>query len=140
MRATALAALTAIAVFALAACSPPVSDLEPGDCFLWSDLGEEVDTVPTIPCADPHDGEVYAIFDLDLAEFDQAAIDAASTARCETEYEEYVGIAYWDSEYYYLSFTPTEEGWRNESQRQVICFIWPGEGLTVEGSLKGTRD
>ncbi len=141
MRAIAAVVAGSTMALALAACAgPPVSDLKVGDCFVQAALASEVDSVPTVPCTDPHDAEVYAIIPLDNAEFDQDVIDTAATDGCEAQYEGYLGIPYWDSQYLFLSLTPTEDGWRTEATHNVICFVWPGEGVQLYDTVKGSRD
>jgi hypothetical protein len=41
-----------------------VQTLRPGDCVNGLDENSATTSLPTVPCTEPHDGEVYAVFDL----------------------------------------------------------------------------
>lgn len=91
-----------------------VYDLEVGDCIVPPDTtseGEGVATVDSVDCSEPHDGEVTAVFDLD--------IDA----------DEYPG----EEQVYGLALDgcpdklstvlyPSEESW-GEGDREAVCIL-----------------
>lgn len=41
-----------------------LNDLRPGDCFEELAEDERAYSVPAVPCAEPHMGEVFAVFDV----------------------------------------------------------------------------
>lgn len=105
-----------------------------GDCF-DEPSADEVYNLTAIPCAQPHDNEVYHLFDLEGGAFPgDAAIDESGTAGCLEAFEEFIGVAYDDSEIYFSYFVPTEDSWR-DGDREVICYALQ-DGQTTTGTLK----
>ncbi len=110
-----------------------------GDCFNDpSDGAEQISDVAAVPCADPHDNEVYFKFNLADGPFPgDDAIDAEVEAECIPAFEAYVGASYDTSEVYVFPVTPTQESWDTADDREVVCALYvPDEKLT--GSLKGS--
>ena len=131
-----IGALVVVAL-ALSACgSASVFELEVGDCFDDPTTGAEVSSVDAVDCAEPHDNEVYALYDYDGDTYPgESEMSAAADEGCEARFEEYVGIAYLDSALYYTHLTPTQESW-DSGDREVVCVLYePGEKLT--GSMEG---
>ena len=62
-----------------------------GDCF--DDPQEtEFEDVAGVPCFEPHDNEVYAVFDVSFNEFPgQAAMSDAATEACLKRFRKFVG-------------------------------------------------
>lgn len=108
-----------------------------GDCLNVSELGTEVETVPTVPCDQPHEAEVYAATDLPDGDFpgDDAVLTAADEF-CLPEFEAFVGMAYDDSELYYMPFTPTQGSWDGMNDREILCLVEDPSGEAT-GSLQG---
>lgn len=93
--------------------------------------------MPAVPCAEPHDNEVYHSFLMPDGEFPgQAAIDAAVEETCLNEFESFVGMAYDVSTLDIFPLTPTEQGWDELADREIICTVYDPAGQT-SGSLKG---
>lgn len=113
-----------------------VFSLRLGDCFNDT-TDEEISDVPAVPCAEPHDNEVYHSFLMPDGEFPgQAAIDAAVEETCLNEFESFVGMAYDVSTLDIFPLTPTEQGWDELADREIICTVYDPAGQT-SGSLKG---
>lgn len=112
-----------------------VFTLQVGDCLNDSTAAETVETIPTVPCDEPHDSEIYAsiimegdVFpgeDATIAEADQACFDA---------FAGFVGIEYADSLYYYSYYFPTEGSWAG-GDREILCTIYDEAGQ-ITGSLQ----
>jgi hypothetical protein len=118
-----------------------VFDIEVGDCWNDPEAGSdtETQTVPVVPCDQPHDNEVYHLFDLTLDEYDSAAIEEEGSPICESTFEEYVGSDYDTSLLYYSAFTPTAESWE-AGDREVICYLYDGtNNEPLEGSMEGAE-
>ncbi|MCS5715100.1 septum formation family protein [Herbiconiux sp. CPCC 205716] len=110
--------------------------LSVGECLNDTD-GTEVSEVPLVDCADEHDFEVYADFELTGDEFPGTdAINTQADEQCLTEFESFVGISYDDSTLGYTYFTPTEGSWTDGDDRLVSCLIGDPNGK-VAGTLKG---
>jgi hypothetical protein len=119
-----------------------IFQIEVGDCFIGADMATsladtEVSEVPTVDCAEEHDSEVYHIEVLPEGDFPgTASIEASATEVCESKFEEFVGISYLESEIYYSTFTPLEEGWNTIDDREIVCYLVTN-GEMVTGSLAG---
>lgn len=114
--------------------------IEVGDCVneaLLSGGGDETDSIPVVPCDEPHDSEVYAAFDVDYAEFpgvDQLQADGEE--RCLAEFEPFIGVPYDQSAIYFSSYYPTEGSWNELDDREILCIAFL-DGEQATGSLAG---
>ncbi|WP_183096070.1 septum formation family protein [Nocardioides stalactiti] len=103
--------------------------------------GDEVTvraTVTLLPCKEPHDLEVFKVFQLPEGDFPgQKAIDRA-TARCFPAFTEFVGVGYAQSELEIYFYFPTKRSWDLIGDRAISCLA----GLPdkkVRGSLEDTE-
>lgn len=128
-------------VFAASACvaaTTHVSSLQPGECF--DDPGEptgEVTEIASVDCGEPHDNEVYALFDVeggDLPGDDEVATSARNG--CIGRFEDYVGVAYADAELFATWLYPSAASWE-DGDREVICVLFD-EDRQLEGAQQGT--
>lgn len=148
----ALAAIVSVALVGLSACSDAERDadtdeivgagtesafsLRVGDCFN-DPSGDDVADVEALPCSEPHDNEVYHLFDLPDGDFPgEDAVMGLADEGCAAEFDGFVGAAYADSELDFYHLTPTNDTWNQMSDREVVCLIWDPAGPTT-GSLKG---
>jgi len=116
------------------AADADVLALRVGDCLVMSDVAEGlVDSVPTVPCSDPHDGEVYAEKVL-AGDALPADADDQADEFCVTEFESFVGLPYADSVLSMAVLRPTEDSW-DAGDRTVQCIVHAVEDVT--GSLAG---
>ena len=106
-----------------------VLSLSVGDCL--SDLsGSMFATLPVVPCSEPHEGEVYALFDVSLDGItypgEDAIIDEAEQG-CDSRLQNYAPSAYRDSgvEIFYLY--PSEDTW-SFGDREVVCITYYPDG------------
>jgi hypothetical protein len=147
-----LALLTAgVAGFALAGCSllgnvpgtqtdegtvTDVFAMKVGDCLNDASAGDEVSSVPIVPCSEPHDSEAYHAFDLpgDVHPGDEAVKQAAGEG-CVPAFEKFVGIAYPESNLDFAFYFPTTGTW-DQGDREILCIVYDPAGK-VSGSLKG---
>jgi Septum formation len=112
-----------------------------GDCFddgsTFSD--EEVSDVPGVPCAKPHDNEVYAVFDVQTSSFPGDRIAEMAHDGCEQRFEAFVGRDYDSSSLDIATLYPSEESWRRQNDREVVCAVYDMDAKKLTGSVKGTR-
>ena len=108
-----------------------------GDCLESMDWGQEgFSTVPVIPCAEPHESEIYAAVDLEDGGYPgDDAVATQADEYCYGEFQGFVGIAWEDSAFDYGYLSPSQESW-DQGDREVLCMIMDPEGLTT-GSLAG---
>lgn len=130
--------LTLVLAVGCTSSSTDVFSLEVGDCFQDPDSAtEEVRAVQAVDCDEPHDNEVYAVFDLPDGDFPGAdAIAEASLEGCLDRFEQYVGTAYPASELYATWLYPTETSW-GEDDREVVCVLF-AQDEQLEGSMEGS--
>jgi hypothetical protein len=110
--------------------------IEVGDCFNETS-GDVVSDIPTVPCTDAHDYEVYAEFDIDLAVFpgDDEVFRLADEG-CLAPFASYVGLDFASSALDYTSYVPTEDGWNGYDDRAVSCVLFDPAG-ELTGSMAG---
>ncbi len=117
-----------------------------GDCFDDSqevlDAGADVvefQDLAGLPCSEPHDNEVYAVFDLYLERFRGAsALYDMASDECLERFESFVGMSYAESilDIFYLA--PTAESWSQGNDREISCAIFHLEGEKLTGSMSGS--
>jgi hypothetical protein len=111
-----------------------------GDCFDDGQLSaeaSEVQEVDAIPCDQPHDNEVYAIFELPDGDYPgEEAVVEQSGEGCDERFAEFTGTAYQDSQLEITQLFPTEDSWNTLDDREVVCAVYDPSG-PVEGSLQG---
>jgi hypothetical protein len=111
-----------------------VGDLKVGECFDLSEATGQVTAVAIVECANPHDAEVFASFEVALDSFDADTVAATADDQCLAAIEPYVGYPYAAADFYYRAFTPGADAWK-KGARTVVCFVVPNEG-TLTGSVK----
>lgn len=108
-----------------------------GDCLDLSDssMSNEVSSLPTVPCSDEHDSEVYAETTLDGEEY-PADLDDQAGQYCYDQFASFVGKAYEESSLDFQYLTPTQDGWEQGNDRSVQCILLSPEPVTA--SLAGS--
>jgi hypothetical protein len=98
-------------------------ELAVGDCLRSIDEGEAM-SVPLVPCAEPHDGEVYDSFALPDGDYpgDETVATAAETG-CIDRFQAFVGVPYEDSVLEVFYYNPTRRSWTLADDREVLCVI-----------------
>lgn len=122
-----------------------VFNLVVGDCITDTDMaGTELQTVPTVPCSQPHTFEVYHDFEITTAEFpgqdSEELMNLVSAGCLEDSFTDFVGLDYNSSSLGVMYLSPTQGSWDN-GDRLVTCMIYEGDGsgnLTT-GSLEGAN-
>jgi len=115
--------------------STDVFSLQVGDCLNDAEVGETVDTIATVPCAEPHDSEIYASIMIDGDTFPGSdAIAVEADAACLAAFADFAGVEWADSKYFYTYYLPTEGSWAG-GDREVLCTIYDEAGQ-VTGSLQ----
>jgi hypothetical protein len=106
-----------------------------GDCFNDEGDSSEVTDLPAVPCSEPHDNEIYHLFDLPGDEF-PTDIDAQSDAGCLAQFAAFIGVEYdVSTEIDYFPIQPTADTW-STGDREVICSVYDMAAQTT-GTLAG---
>ncbi len=149
-----LRALFIVCLFAITACggaqrdeagsiieagSEDVFALQVGDCFDDPSEFGEIASVDALPCAEPHDNEIYHTFDLPDGDFPgDAAIDEAAFGQCLPAFETYVGTA-WESSSLDISYlSPTLDSWKS-GDREIACLLYDVNLAKLTGSMEGAE-
>jgi hypothetical protein len=116
----------------------PIAEVRVGDCFDLKDKqAEEVDEVDAKMCTEPHQFEMMFVGDMPDGVFpDDAAIGDYLVANCLPAFDQYVGLAYDDSGYDFIPFTPTEDGW-NSGNHGMRCALYDPLDDELTTSLRG---
>lgn len=110
--------------------------LQVGDCLNDATAAGEVTSVPTVPCDEPHDSEVYATFALGESDYlGEELVVGKAESLCLPAFEEFVGEPYLESRFDFAYYYPTEASWAS-GDREVLCVIYDPAG-PVSGSLRG---
>ena len=117
--------------------SADVFNLHVGDCFDDDSLSSGISEVPAVPCADPHDNEIYFIYDMPNGDYPgESEVEASADQGCAAEFEAFVGAAYETSAIDYWALYPSEDTWNQIADREVICSVYDTAGQ-VSGTLQG---
>ena len=116
--------------------------MQVGDCFNDTEAlqsEDEISSVPATPCSEPHDNEVFAIYDVDLAEFPgQELMMERANEDCVAKFEAYVGRDYQSSELEVFAMAPSAESWVMRNDREVVCGLYHLESQKLTGSMQGS--
>ncbi len=116
-------------------------ELDVGDCFNAPSSGSAmlVDQVTVVPCAEPHDFEVYHAFDLTGDAFPgDDVIEDRWISGCLDRFEPFVGIPFDQSVLDISAIFPTEETWESLDDREVVCSVTAVSGEPRSGSAAGS--
>jgi hypothetical protein len=118
-----------------------VMSLQVGDCFDDPEnLEDVVFDVAAVPCAGPHDNEVYSVQSLGAA-FDgeypgEATLSEHTYEICSgVSFDAYVGTPYADSSLEVFTFTPTEDSW-DDGDREFVCALYRIDFGKLTGSAQ----
>jgi hypothetical protein len=117
-------------------------DIRIGDCFddagVFAEGDSEVSKVPAIPCSEPHDNEVYAVFDVSLSSFpvgDEMSNIAFDS--CLERFQPFVGKDYESSSLDIATLYPSQESWDRQNDREVVCVVFDVNAKKLVGTVKG---
>ncbi|HEX6419655.1 MAG TPA: septum formation family protein, partial [Acidimicrobiales bacterium] len=114
-----------------------VFSLEVGDCMVEETPSGEVQSVPVVPCDQPHASEIFFIHMLDNASLPSSdEMEQIATDVCLREFEGFVGVPYEDSVLLVTWLEPTQESW-DAGDRELLCIAVDPEG-DATGSFAGT--
>ena len=120
--------------------------MQVGDCFNdnqdilgFGDAAGEVQNLPGLPCSEPHDNEVYAIFDVSFDSYpgEKSMLEAA-TDQCLKRFDRFVSRPYDESVLDIFPIYPTNDSWSEVDDREVICAIYHIDLKKLTGSMRGS--
>jgi len=112
-----------------------------GDCFDdgSSFEGDEVSSVAGVPCSQPHDNEVYAVFDVADERFPGEALGGIAHEGCLERFEGFVGNDYESSSLDIATLYPSSESWSEQHDREVVCAVYDVDAKKLTGTVRNTR-
>ena len=114
-----------------------------GDCFdhtgdAYSTENGEVSSLPGVPCSAPHDNEVFAVFDVNMASFPGAdEMNELVFDTCMERFEPFVGRDYESSALDIMTLYPSEDSWKQKNDREVVCAVYDMDSNKLKGTAKG---
>lgn len=144
--ATAAPGATGLAPGASGAPGAPPGMLEVGQCFDTTTFvaGQSIDPadVTVVPCADPHQHEVYAVLAHPAGKGQpypgETTLDQYADDRCVAAFEAYVGFPYDRSSLDFATVHPNAASWA-KGDRQVACTLHDADLALLTGSVKGAQ-
>ena len=123
--------------------SGAAADLRVGDCIELPSHAGEVSEVQHRPCSDPHDAEIFYLFDIpSVAAGGPRAyptddqFDGILMRQCTPAFDAYTGLEFDTAlDFDWGAFTPGSAGW-NDGDREVTCYITRVDGAKISGSMR----
>jgi len=115
-----------------------VLELEVGTCLNDVDqpLAQDLTEIPSVPCDQPHQSEVFAEVVLDDGEYPGVdEVTALAQDACMVEFEQFVGLDFAASGLNYHYYYPTASSWA-VGDRAVYCVVFE-PGVETAGTLRG---
>jgi len=119
----------------------PAAAIEVGDCF-DDQVAYDIAAIPVVPCNEPHDNEVYDLYQIERRESASYpginGVAALAQEGCLIAFQDYVGMEYQRSVLEIFPIPPSEESWEESGDREVVCAVYePGEKLTAPARGSG---
>jgi hypothetical protein len=109
-------------------------DLKPGDCLNGLAESNNITSVPAVPCTEPHDGEVFATFEITAGTWPgDAEVAKQAETGCVQRLPEYSEKAAKDEKLEIFFLHPTSASWA-QGDHEVTCVAM-GSAKTT-GSIK----
>ncbi|MBF6176271.1 DUF4190 domain-containing protein [Nocardia blacklockiae] len=115
--------------------SESVTRLREGDCIGGIEDGKRMTSVTVTPCAQPHDGEVIAQFDLPKGTFPgEPAVSQQAEDRCTTQIEQALANSpLLDQLQVSYLYPDNKKDW--DRDRGVTCLVFESTGAKLTGSV-----
>jgi hypothetical protein len=110
------------------------TDMKVGDCISELPTASEVMTLPTVDCAQPHAGEVFAVLDMPGGDYPGASTIDQWQNKCPEELVKFSPDAMVDDSVGVYVLYPTPDTW-SKGDRAITCIATLDPKRS--GSLKG---
>jgi hypothetical protein len=109
--------------------------LKVGDCIMAPEENVElIASVEGVPCAEPHDAQVFALFDVPDGSYDIDRIENEAVEGCVARFEGAIGRSLDNAKDLDGTFLkPSEESWA-ENDRVIQCLVTSADGSRLTGS------
>lgn len=107
-----------------------VFSLQVGDCLDMSAVAaaESVDSMPTVPCDEEHDAELFHEITLEGESFPTDVTDQADQG-CTAAFADFIGLDYMESALELSYLHPTSDSW-DQGDRTIQCIVISSELVT----------
>lgn len=113
--------------------------LREGDCIAEAADDDVIDSLPVVPCSEPHQLEIYHVFDLPDGDYPgDAEVRDLSAQGCLGAFRSFVGVDFSESAYDVTPLRPTAESWEQIDDREVLCALFEVGGGLRTGSAEGS--
>ena len=111
--------------------------MQVGDCFDdQTAFSDEVSDVPGVPCASPHDNEVFATFDVSENEWPgEDQLNELANEGCLDRFEAAIGATYDESVLMFTTLIPSKGSWGQRADREVVCAAYHMELEKLTGTV-----
>jgi DNA-binding SARP family transcriptional activator len=127
----------------------PIGMLQVGDCLNAvpgpdppvqpGGVVQVAETVLLVPCEGPHEQEVYHLFELGAGPYPgDEQVQALAREQCSAQFQEYVGVAQYESELDSFYVFPMRDAWES-GDRRGGCSLLHAAGRDLTGSMAGSR-
>jgi hypothetical protein len=122
-----------------AAGSVGAFEVRVGDCFNDEAFeASEISEIPAVPCTEPHDNEVYALFDLTGEWPGDERVQELADQGCLDRFASAIGKGYDDSVIDYTTIHPTRESWKQLDDREVLCVAYHMDYEKLTTTVRGS--
>jgi len=108
------------------------------DCFNSpEDTENGTSAVEGVPCDQPHDNEVYAVYDHDASTFPgDTAMEEIAGDGCYDRFADFTGGPYETSALFFGALWPSQDTWEGQDDREIICYVYLEAGQ-LTGTARG---
>jgi len=119
-------------------CFNDTPELTEGEVDEAGNVTATVSSIPVVPCSEPHDNEVYAVFETTATTYEsEEGMFNLAMAECQERFASFVGLSYEESSFDIVALYPTPESWQ-QSDREIVCAVYNLNGEKLTGSVAGT--
>ena len=107
-----------------------------GDCY-DDPPTDEVARFDVVPCDQPHDNEVFHVFDAPGGRYPgrEGLLDLSAVECRGGAFSDYVGASLDDSDLRVFQVLPTRQTW-DRGDREVVCVLYAPGGRKITGSAR----
>jgi hypothetical protein len=113
-----------------------VFGLRQGDCYDDPTTADGL-TITAVPCAEPHDNEIFHRFTLPAGPFPGQGAQSDIDTVCLDAFEEFTGAPHGETPLEFFTDWPTEQLW-DMGDRDVHCVLFAANGSKLTGSMTGS--
>lgn len=114
-------------------------EIRVGDCFDDDAFANSaINEIPGIPCTEPHDNQVYAMFDIPGEWPGDEWVEDLAFEGCYNRFAETIGSSYEESVIDFTAIYPSQGSWKQRNDREVICVGYHMQFEQLTGSIIGS--